>query len=328
MKLKQVIVTSFALLTFLISSSAKTEDYQHSAHFAQEIGRSAVDPFLPITFSPEGLNGFIKNVYNLPKYGTEILPNDFSHMLQFLQYGIDADLGVSFAQSVFKLFGNKLKSASYVNAYVFADTLAPLESILKNYFSAPKTRPKQVLKTTINDVLYSSFLSQFDFFKRDPKTFFNNLSGEILTSLGHELASTQKEIQKEQLRQTAIRFFELCASKLVWSPEDATEMWRTVQLISKRLAHLMKHNIISDVDHLDDLFWSITHRFCFFVDLFGSDLPLAFYQNIRQDLIRKKGVLCKLEEQEKLITSKTEHIMKAVTTGEAKARAREVGIIA
>lgn len=326
MKLMRYITTSLAMLTFF-SHSAKVHNNQYSNNFAQEIGRSSVDPHIPIDFTPEGIDSFMSNVYNSPDYGAEFLPNNFSHMLQFLQHGVDTQQGTAYAQSVFKLFSNKLKSASYINAYVFNDMLKPLQGMLTHYFVAPKPRDVQQLKLSVNDVLYSSFLSQFDFFKRDPKTFFNNLSHEILTSLNHDLNSSKKEFKQEQLRQTAVRFFELCVSKLIWSPEEPEEIWKSIKTVCQQLGNLMENHIIEDVDHLDDLLWSVTHRFCFFVDLTGADLPIPFYHKVRQDLLRKVPLLCKLEEQEKLIRSKSDHIMQALFAGEASARAQESGII-
>ncbi|MCK5633142.1 hypothetical protein KAH94_05300 [bacterium] len=326
MKLTQLLFTLLTLSTFF-SFSAKEKDYQYSNQFAQEIGRKAIDPFLPISFTPDGISYFLKQVYNRPDYGAEFLPNNFSHLLQFLDHGTKTNQGASYAQSVLKLFNNKLKSASYINAYIFSEMLTQLEPILKQYFVGPKPRKLETLKLSINDVLYSSFLSQFNFFKRDPKTFFNNLSHEILTSLNHELAGSKKEIEKEQLRQTTIRFLEVCINKLVWSPDDLLDVWQSVGTLSDNLAGMMKNNVIKDIDHLDDLFWSVTHRFCFFIDILGADLPVSFYQNIKQDLLAKKPLLCKLEEQEKLITSKTDHLLQAVITGEAKARAQQQGIL-
>lgn len=326
MKITRYIIISFTLLTFFILS-AKVQNYQYSNNFAQEIGVSKVDPHLPISFSPEGINSFLTKVYNHPEYGTEFLPNNFSHLLQFLEHGVNTQQEASFAQSVFKLFSNKLKSASYVNAYVFVNMLEPLQKLLQHYFTESTPRTVEQLKLSVNDVLYSSFLSQFDFFKKDPKTFFNNLSNEILTSLNYELNNAEKEARKEQLRQMVIRFLEICASKLVWSPDEPQEIWESIRITSNQFASFMKDHILEDVDHLDDLLWSITHRFCFFLDLTGSDLPIHFYQDIKQDLIRKTPLLCKLEEQEPLILSKSDYIMQAVLEGEAKARAQIHGII-
>jgi len=327
MKLMRYLAFSFTLLLSLLSHSAKTEDNQLLHNFAQEFNRKTIDPFLPVKFTADGINYFFSHVFNNLEYGTEFLPNDFSHLLQFLQHGVDTHQDAAYAQSVFKLFSNKLKSASYINAYVFTDLIAPLHELLKQYITAPKPKTKQELKVTVNDVLYSSFLSQFDFFKKNPKKFFGSLSDEIFDSLKHELNGMQKTLQNEQLRQTVVRFFELCTSKLVWSPEDPSDIWKTIQTAGNQFAALLNDKIIEDVDHVDDLLWSLTHRLCFFIDLTGADLPTSFYQTIKQDLLRKNSVLCRLEEQEQLITSKSELLMQTIATGQARARAREFGVI-
>lgn len=320
------IILSLAILT-LISHSAKTQDNQYIHTTTNEFDRKNIDPFLPINFNTEGIEYFFKNVFNDSKYGTEFLPNDFSHILQFLQHGVDTQQGPAFAQSVFRLFTNKLKSASYVNAYAFLDLLIPLTNILQNYFVDYKPKSIDSLKTTVNDVLYSSFLSQFDFFKRDPKTFFGNLSNEILNSLNRELTISEKEIRREQLRQAIVKFLEICSNKLIWSPEDSSNIWNSIKSISRRVTMMLKKNILKDIDQLDDLVWSLTHRLCFFIDLVGSDLPVSFYQNIRQDLIRKNTIISRLEEQEPLISSKSDHLIQSITTGEAKSRAQQIGIV-
>ena len=326
MKLTRYCILSLALLMFF-SHSAKQQDYQHSHNFAQEIGRTTIDFLSPITFNSEGITHFFTHVYNHSDYGSDFLPNNFSHLLQFLQHGQNTRQGASYAQSVLKLFGNKLKSAPYISAYAFSAMLGSLQELLKHYFTPPKPTSLVTLKTNVSDVLYSTFLSQFDAFKKNPKTFFNNLSNEIISSLNHELRSAEKKLKKEQLRQSVVRFLELCTGKLIWSPQEPSDIMPSLSTVSKQLAKMMNNHIIQDIDHLDDLFWSLTHRFCFFIELTGEQLPIAFYQNSKQDLLRKNLLLCSLEEQEKLITSKADRLMNALLTGEAKARAQEKGIL-
>jgi hypothetical protein len=326
MNTRHYFTTFFTLLMFF-SSNATKQDYQHSSNFAQEIGRSKVDLFLPVTFTPAGVDYFLKQVYNRPEYGTEHLPHNFSHFLQFLEHGVQTEQSASYAQSVIKLFSNKLKSASYVNAYVFEDMLLPLQNIIKHYFVGPKPRTAAQLKTSINDVLYTSFLSQFDFFKKDPKKFFDSVSREILTSLNYELMGSVQEVQKEQLRQALVRFLELCTGKLIWSPEEPADVWQSVKKTCSHLARFTHDGILQDADYVDDLFWSMTHRLCFFIDLCNTSLPASFYHAVQQDLFKKNVLLCKLDEQEKVITSKSDLLMQALVAGEAKTKAYEHGIV-
>jgi hypothetical protein len=321
---------STALIVVLVpfSSSATQQDYQQSHNFAQEIGKTKVDFFLPVNFTPSGINYFLQEVYNRPEYGAEILPNNFSHFLQFLEHGITTRQTPAYAQSVIKLFSNKLKAATYVNAYVFEDILLPLQNIVKYYFVGPKPRTPTQLRASINDVLYTSFLSQFDFFKKNPKTFFDSVAQEILTSLNYELVGSAHEVQKEQLRQTLIRFLELCTSKLIWSPEEPAQVWKSVKTTCSHFARLAHDGILDNADYIDDLYWSLTHRFCFFIDLCNTSLPASFYQTVQKDLLNKNVLLCKLAEQETAIISKADILMQSITAGEARARAyQQHGIV-
>ncbi len=318
---------TFLIASTFISNSVKAENYQYYHQSGKEISAVPVDNFMPITFSPTGMESFFTKIYNSTNYGTDFLPNNFMHLQQFLNYGLDTQQPSSYIMSVFKLFGNKVKAASYVNAYAFSEMLNWLHKPIGGYFKQAPPVSKDELKVTINDVLYSSFLSQFEFFKKDPQNFFNDLSHEILTSLNHELLSANKEIKQEQLRQSIIRFLEVCLSKIIWSPQEPEEAWDSVKLISQQLASLMDSNILVERDRLDDLCWSLVHRVCLFVDIAGTNLPLDFYDKVKQDLNSKELVFCEIEEQEKLITKKSDVLLQAFASGEAKTRAYQSGIL-
>lgn len=327
MNVRHYSTTILALFVFA-SSYATKQDYQQSGNFAQEIGKTKVDFFLPVTFTPSGINYFLQEVYNRPEYGAEILPNNFSHFLQFLEHGVQTRQNPAYAQSVIKLFSNKLKAATYINAYVFEDMLLPLQGIMKHYFVGQQPRTSAQLKVSINDVLYTSFLSQFDFFKKDPKKFFDSVTSEILTSLNYELAGSAQEVQKEQLRQSLIRFLELGTSKLIWSPEEPADVWKSVKTTCSHFARFAHDGILHNADFIDDLYWSLTHRLCFFIDLCNTSLPASFYQTVQKDVLNKNVLLCKLDEQEKVITPKSEILMQTLVAGEAKARAyQQHGIV-
>lgn len=321
-------VGALVVLLMFLSSNATKQDYQHSSNFAQETGRAKVDLYLPVNFTPSGIDYFLKNVYNRPEYGTEFLPNNFSHFLQFLEHGVQTQQTAGYAQSVIKLFSNKIKSATYINAYVFEDMLLPLQSIVKHYFVGPQPRTPAQLQTSINDVLYTSFLSQFDFFKQDPKKFFDSVSHEILTSLNFELVGSAHEVQREQLRQAIVRFLEVCTAKLIWCPEEADDIWPSVKTTCSHFARLAHDGILHDTDFIDDLYWSLTHRLCFFIDLCNTTLPASFYQTAQKDILNKNILLCKLDEQEKVITSKSDLLMQTLTSGQAKTHAyQQHGIV-
>jgi hypothetical protein len=100
-----------------------------------------------------------------------------------------------------------------------------------------------------------------------------------------------------------------------------------VKKTCSHLARFTHDGILQDTDYVDDLFWSLTHRLCFFIDLCNTSLPASFYKTVQQDLVKKNVLLCKLDEQEKVITSKSDLLMQSLVAGEARTRAYERGIV-
>ncbi len=282
--------------------------------------------------SPQTLLQSIEPELKKPEYRQEVLPNNFSYFIQLLEYGKKTKQSRMYAQSIFRLFGNMLKGSQYVNAYVFSDLLGQIPELIKDNFMLYKLQPflsynalndlelLDRFQQAVVNMMYTKFTSSYDQFKEDPEKFLDELSHKI-TQI------TEEEVSIEQLRQTTIRFLDTGLNKLVWSPENKEKVWESVKTISQNLSTLMEHNIIDDVNDLDDLFWTLVHRFCFFIELTSTELPVAFYEKIKKDIASQQLLLFELEEQESFIESKTDCLMRTVLTYEAKKRAHDKGII-
>lgn len=279
------------------------------------------DFFMPVRFTSSGIHSFIKHTYNRSDYGQEFLPNSFSHLIQFLEHGNNTNQSKSFVKSVFRLFNQKLKNASYVNAYACADLLKQLPDLLLPTF-APKRSPRN-FKETINELLYSTFISRFKIFKKQPDIVLDELTEEIINVAGNEF-EIEEHVTVAQLRQVIMRFLEGTLNKLIWSPEDHQEIWKSILTISHQLHKLGEYNILDDTDDLDDLTWSLVYRFGFFLELTGQDLPVEFYTRVKQDIIDQPFLLLELEEQEKFITPKAEYLMRSLLEQEAKVRGTQL----
>ena len=64
-----------------------------------------------------------------------------------------------------------------------------------------------------------------------------------------------------------VDFLEIAMAKLIWSPEEHEKIWENVKAISRQLEVLIQHNILNDANDLDDLYWTLIHRFCFFLEI-------------------------------------------------------------
>jgi len=324
MRKKYIIIFIFLLMSY--GHNLKTKKMQY-LNTEREFDAHYKNPFIPIEFTASGLHNFFENIYNKNWYAKEFLPDSFAHMIQFLEFGKKTNQAGGFLKSVLKLFGNKLKASSYVNSYALVDLLEAIPSLTKQYFVFPEQNFFEENKKIINDLMYNQFASNFSLFKINPKDFLNDLSKNIVTTLQNKTKIIDTHVNLEHLKQSLVRFVELAIGKTIWSPQDHKNIWSLFTGLSKALEELSKQKIVEDVDNLDDMFWSVVHRFCDFLDIVGHELPVEFYSEFKNQLLSANLFMFQIEEQEKSITTKETQLVQALFEGEARARAYQKGII-
>lgn len=274
------------------------------------------------------LEQVIAQVQN-PEHKEETL---LSLLVTLLDHGVQTHQSPVYAQSVFKLFSNIIKGAHYINATTLSHTLAQFPHHLERYFSTVKNQRYAThhtgdtgllfdqFKSTVNNMLYIKFSSEYEFFRREPEKFLEHLADNVVRI-------TQTEIEADKLRGTMIRFLELALSKIVWSPEDQEQTWESVKTIAANLGGLFEHTILEDVNDLDDLFWSLIHRYTYFIEITGSSLSVPFFEYIKNDIHQSNLLFLNLEEQDEFIESKRRYLQRVLMQAEVKARAFEKGIL-
>lgn len=278
--------------------------------------------YTPITTNAAGISYFLRHMYNEPEYAQDFLPNDFSHVHQLLSRKQTR----AYAQSVLRLFSNKLKSSSYINAYAFAGILEQLPTLLEPYFMVSRAQELDHLRSKINTLLYARFLEKFTDFKSNPTLFFNDLSQDIIDALNTNQFDVG-DISIEELRKTTLIFLEIALNKLIWSPHDTIDTWKLVRTLSDHILKLGECNVVPDVDDLNDLCISLIQRYCYFLDVTASDLPIEFYAAVKEDLANNMPAFLKIAEQEDIVDSKVNQLQRSLTLCEARARAFKYGII-
>jgi hypothetical protein len=305
MKLKRIVL---CLVLSFFSHSAKAEDNQYLEH--KVLSFSA-----PVQTTASGFSSFLKNTYNQVEY-TDFLPNNFCHIIQFLEHGKNTKQTRSYTQSVVRLFANRLKGCSYVNAQALCTMLELFPGLIQHHFVVQRAN-LSLLQEKINSLLYASFLDKFAEFKTNPSTFINTLSQDIVDTLSlntHDIG----DVSMEELRKTTLVFFEVALSKIIWCPDDQIDTWKSVKKVSTYLTRLMDLNIITDPDDLNDLFVTLVERYCFFIDLAGDDLLPSFYKEIKKDLATSTAFLLELEEQEALIEPKIQRLERVLARAEER----------
>lgn len=318
-----ICVTTFMQTAQAIDTKKGNTVTYRSEEVEREQGLSL---YAPIDTTPEGIKNFLQQVYNRHEY-TELLPTNLTHIVQMLQHGKKNNQSRAYAKSVIKLFNNKLKGVQYINSYAYSFMLAELPDLLNNYFLIKRPAGLNKYKEALNSILYQTFLSKYDFFKKNPQDFFDALSQEIIETLQHDLPSLSDDITPEELRHTVVRFLEVGINKLIWHPEEHDKIWANIKSISHQLEALMENNIIDDANDLDDLFWTLIHRFSYFIDIAHESLPIKFFEAIKNDIATEQLLLVELEEQEALITSKRDHLLQVIRGSMARKHAVDKGLL-
>ena len=166
MKIKMYLLLLCMCLTTIINhiqaASAKKKQAVQYVNEELEIENALYNP---IKFSASGVRFYLRHAYNRPEYIQDILPGNLSHFIQFLQHGKKTKQTRAYLKSVFKLFNNKIKAAPYLNAYTFSSMLEQLPDLLGDHFVITRLDSLDKYKESINDILYSNFLSKYDIFK-------------------------------------------------------------------------------------------------------------------------------------------------------------------
>lgn len=300
-------------LSFLLMSTACTHanNKSHDALRHTELG---------------AITDFINNEISRPEYPSEVLPNDFTHLIQLIGYGhtLQNDR-IMYGRSTFNIFNKLVGGAPFVNPYPFATMLENLPRLLKPYVVTFKSTSGHTgvivdadmfgrLKQTVDDMLFLEFGSRFELFKSDPALFFNNLSEQIIQA-------AREEVEVERFRQSMVRFIEIGISKMIWDITDSKSIWPNVKKISTSIEELYNTGIIHDINDIDNLCWSLVHRFNYFLDITFERMPESFYHDMKTDIHNEPPLFLRLEEQDICLQNKFDCFKHALLKNEAKSLA-------
>jgi hypothetical protein len=284
---------------------------------------------------------YLKEVYNKRGYA-QSLSQDATPIINFLKVGEEISLNTETIYVGFRLYFNKIKSSEceLIDETVLLQILQNLPSLLERHFSDSEEEKGDrinfnFIKNCTENIMLNAFTKNLPEFQQVPDVFLSNLSSSLSLSIKTELdriETSKKKYQDkvevtERLRHSVIRFLEMMLGKLIWNTQEYEGIWDSFIAISNGLQLLGSHSIINHMDDLDDLLWSLVHRFCYFLNLVGSSLPFSFYEEIETDLVNKVVYFLEAKEQDEGIKSKKEILLEAILYAKTKAVAYQQGII-
>lgn len=262
----------------------------------------------PISFNESGFRCYIKHRYNRPEY-THFFSLCFDDIINFLDHGIIETR--EYADRTLKLFHKKIKQTSYIHPQAFNNFLKQLPQLIKKYIKQDSFNTK--IEKSITKFFYSYNNTQT-----------TPLSAQLTKLVTQEYSKYEQSISTNELRATLMRFLELAISKLIWNAQDQLETWDSMKELAYYIEQLGKEHIIYQED-LDDLYWSLIARFCYFIELSGAQLSLETYKAIQKDMDSLYFLFT--EEQEDYIETKNSYLKRSLKEGAIKAHAHSFGII-
>lgn len=278
-----------------------------------------------------GISDFLKLTFNHPLYGRETLPTHLRDLQILLSQGRIVPNPVPYTKALFKLFGNKMKGSPYISAYALLELLEQLPTSL-DYLTALK--PLDVAPVhyydDLHNLLYDAFLTKFDELKTNPDAFFNTLTNNVVSLVSQRLNKPAFEITKnetiEDVQPMLVRFIDTAISKLMWNTKEPANIWVTTKGIATELESLYDKEFIGDLSDLDDLYWSLIHRFSLFLDLAANNLPLELLHDMHNEVVSGNLVMLSIPEQEGYLDSKKKILEAALTSAISKRLSYEHGI--
>lgn len=271
---------------------------------------------------------YIKNIYNDTNYA-EVLSQNGTHIVDFLELVSELNLNVETTYVCLRLFYNKLKEAELIDDAMLLHIFPHLTKHLARFFAADDHHTlhfdAHTIQERVTQALTSKLMGNLPEFQQNQYNIINPITQDILHIIKKEesniLDNVMKQEGTERLRNLIIRVLELILSKVVWNTQSPEGIWQSFLTITTHLQMLGDHNIINHMDDLDDMLWTATHRFCYFLDLTSQSLPISIYEEIEHDLQEELVFFLEVPEQDQEITTKKEKIKQALTKAKIKSYA-------
>ncbi|HEV2916957.1 MAG TPA: hypothetical protein VGW78_04370 [Candidatus Babeliales bacterium] len=265
-------------------------------------------------------------------YRRDIYPFDQSLIIDLVKCADMVEEPKLYLRGVLKLFINIAKDTHYIDSESFNTILKQFCDILPRHFTAHKYQNYfqhqtlhhydmlDRLKAINANLLFNTLSANYTQLRTEPAAFIEGLAE-------HLAAVTQEEMNIARLRFTLMTFLEIHLNKLIWSPEDQEETWELTKTIANQCAMLIENNILDDLNDLDDLYWTLIHRYGYFLDLTHTLLNDEVFTTIKRDVSRNNLHMFELEEQDSCIAKRSECLLEAVMFAEAKKKAFEKGLV-
>lgn len=272
----------------------------------------------PLEFSRKSIISFLSDTFNHTAYPQHWMAMKFDHISQGLAIASRHEQPRRFAKKVLNLFFLKFHNI-YLNPYAWNELLKDLIA-----FCAPHANievERKAFVQSCKNILATYLVEDFDRFQiRTDKVL-----EDFATDLHAYIASAdERDISIREFQHCLHYFLTRGTSLLVWSPDDQEDAWHIMLAIADSLETCAARNLI-DTDMLDDINWTLLHKFTSFLTLAGAELTTPFFDAARESLNGDRRTLFDADEREVYITTKSDHIADSLIKAESVSRLHATG---
>jgi hypothetical protein len=216
-----------------------------------------------------------------------------------------------------RILVNASKSCEYLRDCSLNAVLEALETYSVQYFvEEDKASSKKKTYREIEKTIYDFVGQSSDLTLASPGAFSAGLTSKVLKVSVDSLKPSQAKEWQERLGSLIFRFLEGSINKTLWDTEDWQGIWDSLLSSANSLYKLSK--ILVHMDHLDDILWSLTRRFVWFLDFSAGQLPVAFYENVEESIRDGSTFFLELGEQDSGIQTKKDLLLEAIAKNKAR----------
>lgn len=239
-------------------------------------------------------------------------------VVNFLKTASQIGLRIDSLFCAIRILSNSMKSCEYIRDCSLNSLLKGLEDYAGDYFENDEDeliRKKAfgaIERSIFDFVSDHSELAGFS-----PGSFSSSLSSRVLKIAEKNLKNSQRKEWQDRLGVLMHRLLETSIGKTLWDVQDYNGIWDSVMTSANELYQLS--SILVHMDDLDDLYWSLTHRFNWFLDFSAGQLPVAFYEGIEESIKDGSAFFLVLKEQDAGIKTKKELLLESINKAKSKA---------
>ncbi len=308
------VLIAFTLLCIpiLISSNPMTTSHDYDPK----------DFIKPLSLQNESLTYFFW-CYNHPFYTKRFLPTCLLPIKDLLEYTKGQSDPCGYAHTIISIFHQRMKDVQWENPFAFAQLLDAFPTLLAPIIEQSGGNLITQSESdyhALRNLIAAKYTQEKSLWDSQPEAFVDSLSRDICDYIQNRRTSSD-------VKNILVRFIESILDKLIWDHKDEIYVWKSFKVIGSQLQTLYERGLIPDMTTLNHCLWSLIYRFCYFIELSGSCLPVNVYSEIKKDLETESVEFLKYDEQERFILPKTELLGRALRLGETKARLYPRGIL-